>query len=108
MLKLAHYEDLTCYEATLRLYPDFLLHHSDEYMASLIQEIQLQRPEIQNIFVVCGHAQSRSIPYYLFMSPKLNGEFHPDSEDNFVKYSGLEKVTRHLPRYESKISRDSP
>ena len=35
MLK-SHVEDVTLHEATLRTYPDFLLHNSDEYMATIL------------------------------------------------------------------------
>jgi len=35
-VRLAHSEGTSCFEATLKLYPDIVLHYSDEYMASLI------------------------------------------------------------------------
>ena len=35
----AHRYDISGYDATLRHYPDVLLHYTDEYMATLIQEI---------------------------------------------------------------------
>jgi hypothetical protein len=40
-IKLAHAEGTTNFNAALKLYPDFLLHYSDEYMATVIQELQL-------------------------------------------------------------------
>lgn len=50
-------------------------------MATLLQQISdepdaLKRPELadlETIFVVCGYGQSRSIPYYIYLSPKVKG-----------------------------------
>jgi len=88
-IKLAHAEGTTNFDAALKLYPDLLLHYSDEYMATVIQELQLQRPELENIFVVCGYGQSRTVPHYLFMSPKLNGELHSSDAEDETKFSAL-------------------
>ena len=105
-IKLAHTDGTSCYEASLKLFPDLVLHHTDEYMATLIQELQLQQPELNTIFVVCGYGQSRSIPHYLFMSPKLTGEMH-SSVDVITKYSALKQVTSHAPIYKSLLSQDT-
>ena len=70
-MQLAHTDGTSVFDATLKLFPDLALHHSDEYMASLLQEVQTQHPEVQTIMVVCGYGQSRTVPYYLSMSPKL-------------------------------------
>lgn len=51
--------------------------------------------DLQTIFVVCGFAQSRSIPYYIYLSPK-------------VKENRLDKVASYLPTYETIMSKDSP
>lgn len=60
----------TMYEAGLRVCPDVLLHHSDEYMASIINKLN-QTGKAQNIFVICGYGQSLSIPYHLFYNPRV-------------------------------------
>jgi len=51
----SHLDDTSAFEACLKLFPDFLLHHKDEYMAVLIGEICRQRPELKTIFIVCGY-----------------------------------------------------
>ena len=57
MLKTVMYEsyrhDRNCYDATLDLYPDLLLHNSDEYMATLISSL-VNEQEPKTIFIVCG------------------------------------------------------
>jgi len=37
----AHLDGSSCFDAALKLFPDLVLHHTDEYMATLIQELQL-------------------------------------------------------------------
>lgn len=54
-------------EAALEVCPDFILHHSDEYLACLINHLSQSH---QNIFVVCGRGQSKSIPYHLYYNPR--------------------------------------
>ena len=51
--------------------------------------------DLYTIFVVCGYGQSRSIPYYIYLSPK-------------VKENKIEDVTNYLPTYETIMSKDSP
>jgi len=63
----AEHENL--YEGALSACPDMMLHHSDEYMAALINQLSL-RAEYRNIFVMCGYGQSRTIPYHLFHNPR--------------------------------------
>jgi hypothetical protein len=40
------------YESALQVCPDVVLHHSDEYMAALINRLSNAH---KNIFVVCGY-----------------------------------------------------
>ena len=76
----SHVENDSTFAGMLRSCPDFALHNVDEYMATLLQYISdepdsLARPEladIETIFVLCGYGQSRSIPYYIYMSPKAD------------------------------------
>ena len=42
----AHRKDISNHEAMLEHHPDFILHNTDEYMATLIQEIADQKPEM--------------------------------------------------------------
>ena len=42
------------YDSSLRICPDFTLHHSDEYLAAVITKLS-QSEGIKNIFVVCGY-----------------------------------------------------
>ena len=98
----AHDSNVTVHEGALRSQPEFLLHSVDEYMATLIQQISdeptvFERDslsDLQTIFVVCGYGQSRSIPYYIYLSPK-------------VKENKIDKVCDYLPRYETLMSKDS-
>ena len=62
-------------------------------MASLIQQISY-RGDNETIFVVCGYGQSRSIPYYIYLSPK-------------VKEGRIEEVCRYRERYETILSKDT-
>ena len=64
-------------------------------MATLIQEIAEQRPDMKTIFVVCGYGQSRSIPHYIYFSPK-------------VKDGQIDKVANYKPIYSSIVSTDTP
>ena len=82
----AHRYDTSNHEAMLENHPDFILHNTDEYMATLIQEVADQRPDVSTIFVVCGYGQSRSIPHYLYFSPK-------------VKEGKLDAVAEYKPVY---------
>lgn len=58
----------TLYDGALAACPDLVLHHSDEYMACLVNE--LSRQGHNNIFVLCGYGQSRTIPYHLYYNPR--------------------------------------
>ena len=59
----SHSEDSSLYEGTLWTNPDTLLHSTDEYMASLIQQVSDEPDslcredlaDLQTIFVVCGY-----------------------------------------------------
>ena len=42
----AHRKDISNHEAMLEHHPDFILHNTDEYMATLIQEIADQKPDM--------------------------------------------------------------
>ena len=42
------------YEACLEVCPDLILHHSDEYMATLINYLSVEHGH-RNIFVLCGY-----------------------------------------------------
>lgn len=42
------------YESALKVCPDVLLHHSDEYMAGLINKLSQDQGK-KNIFVICGY-----------------------------------------------------
>ena len=64
----AHLDSTSLYESALHVCPDVLLHHSDEYMASLINHLSINGK--QNIFVVCGYGQSRTIPFHLYHNPR--------------------------------------
>jgi len=57
------------YETALNRFPDLVLHHSDEYMAALINRISLQGKK--NIFVLCGYGQTSTIPYHLYHNPRV-------------------------------------
>jgi hypothetical protein len=54
-------------EAALEVCPDLVLHHSDEYLACMINHLSQSH---RNIFVVCGRGQSKSIPYHLYYNPR--------------------------------------
>ena len=72
-------------------------------MASLLQLVadfpERLKPKgvdnLQTVFVVCGYGQSRSIPHYIYLSPK-------------VQEHRLDKVAEYLPTYETILSKDSP
>ena len=51
--------------------------------------------DLNTVFVVCGYGQSRSIPYYIYLSPK-------------VKANRLDTVADYLPTYETLMSKDTP
>ena len=94
MLK-SHQDNVSMHEAALRTYPDFLLHNTDEYMATLLQQLSDEpTDDLQTIFVVCGYGQSRSIPYYIYMSPK-------------VMENRIDHVCDYLPRYQTIMSKDT-
>ena len=101
-MNMSHTKDITAYDSALNyICPDLLLHHNDEYMASLIHYLANRQDElrsdisVQTLFVVCGYGQSRSIPHYLSMSPR-------------VKEGGPAQVTEYAPVYETIMSKDSP
>ena len=71
VLFIAHRKEISAFDAALEHIPDYLLYKSDEYMASLIEKVTDEDPALQTIFVVCGYGQSRTIPYYLYYSPKV-------------------------------------
>lgn len=52
---LHHYLDDNLFEASLRVCPDVLLHHSDEYLAALINKMIQDNTRHRNIFVLCGY-----------------------------------------------------
>ena len=60
----SHKFDMPLYKACAKLYPDFLFHYTDQYMAALVQAVS-NREQPKNVFVLCGKGQSRSIPHYL-------------------------------------------
>ena len=62
-------------------------------MATLINKLS---EKFSNIMVVCGYAQTRTIPYYMYYSPKANA----------VK--NLDKVMRYKKVYENIVRRDTP
>lgn len=99
VIQLSHTDGTSCYDAVLKLFPDLVLHFTDEYLAAIVQEVQMQIPEVQTIFVVCGHGQSRTIPHYLFMSPKFNGEIEATT--------ALESITALKPVYSSVMATDT-
>lgn len=98
----SHAEDDSVYAGMLRSCPELALHSGDEYMATLLQYISdepdsLARPEladVETIFVLCGYGQSRSIPYYIYMSPKADEK-------------QIDQLCTYKPRYETLMSRDS-
>lgn len=57
--------DTTLYEATMLETPDLALVQSDLYMSSLLAKLS---EKYQNIMIVCGYAQARTIPHYLHYS----------------------------------------
>ena len=101
-LSYAHAENESVHEGTLRTNPHFLLHSHDQYMAAILQSLSdepdaFDRPELadmETVFVVCGYGQSRSIPHYIYQSPK-------------VKENKLSEVCDFLPRYQTLMSRDT-
>ena len=70
------------FEAALRVCPDVLLHHSDEYLAALVNTLS-QRGK-KYIFVVCGYGQSRTVPYHLYYNPRV---FQDGSIDIVTRYN---------------------
>ena len=42
----AHRKEISAYDAALEHFPDYLLHKSDEYMASLINKVTDEDPSI--------------------------------------------------------------
>lgn len=94
ILFLSHKDSTNLHEAALRVCPDIMLHHSDEYMASLINHLSLEGKE--NIFVICGYGQSRTIPYHLYHNPRA------------FKTDCLDSVTRFSDPYETLIRKDTP
>ena len=85
----AHRKEISTFEAALEHIPDYLLHKSDEYMAALINKLTTEDPSLQTIFVVCGYGQSRTIPYYLYYSPKVLGGKLGEVADYKKVYSSL-------------------
>jgi hypothetical protein len=73
--------------------PDIVLHHSDEYIAGLINKLSFEH---QNIFVVCGYGQSRTIPYHLYYNPRV------------FLHDGLKRIVSQLPTYETLLRKDTP
>ncbi|CDW83262.1 UNKNOWN [Stylonychia lemnae] len=83
-------DDISLYQAALLECPDFLLSNTDEYMAALINKFSEQ---YKNIMVICGYGQSRSIPYYLYYSQKVNKVGNNLNE--IVKYKNVyENIVR--------------
>jgi hypothetical protein len=62
-----HKESL--FDSALEVCPDLVLHHSDEYMATLINNLSIEQGH-RNIFVICGYGQSKSIPFHLYHNPR--------------------------------------
>ena len=93
----AHQPDFeTMYDAALDVCPDLLLHHSDEYLAGLINKLSIDRKH-KNIFVICGYGQSRTVPYHLYYNPRV---FNTDT--------GFDTIVKHLPPFETLIRKDNP
>jgi hypothetical protein len=83
------------YEAALGVCPDILLHHSDEYLAALINKLS-ESGKHKDIFVVCGYGQSRTIPFHLYHNPRV---FQDDA---------LSLVSKFNDPFETLVRRDSP
>ena len=98
MLKKVMYEsykhDRNCYDVALELYPDLLLHNSDEYLATLISSL-VDESDPKTIFIVCGFGQSRTTPHYLYLSPRAQEQ-------------RLDQVAAFPPVYKSLLSKDTP
>ena len=98
----SHADDQTIFEGMMRTCPDIALHSVDEYIATILQWLSdepdaLQRRELADlntVFVICGYGQSRSIPYYIYLSPKANEK-------------QVSHVTNYLPIYETIMSKDT-
>ena len=71
----------TYFDAALKVCPDILLHDSDEYMASLINRLSIEK---KNIFVICGYGQSRTIPYHLYHNPRV---FSDEALNKVIRYN---------------------
>lgn len=84
----AHRDACSLYEASLVECPDIVLHHSDEYMAGVINRVS-QNASSENIFVLCGYGQSRSIAYHLFYNPRV---FAEDSVSQVTKFNPVFKT----------------
>lgn len=87
-----YYDNVTMYDACMQVAPDILLHHTDEYMAAMISKMS---ESYDNIFVLCGIGQTRSIPHYLYFSQKSFG------------LNNVEEVTKYAPTYESIVRKDN-
>ena len=70
----ADYDD-SFFQSALHTVPDLILHHSDEFLAGLINLLSESK---RNIFVICGLGQSKSIPYHLYFNPRAfdRANFH--------------------------------
>ena len=87
---MAHREGQSCFEACLSEFPDFALHLTDEYMATLIESV-CHNDNLQTLFVVCGSGQSQTIPHYMAHTPKI-----------------LSQTANYAPIYQSLLSKDTP
>ena len=88
----AYLEDVTMAEGALIEAPDLLLAESDQYMASVIGRVAENH---RNIMVLCGYGQTRTLPYYLYYSQKVNSS------------NCLEQVTKYSPVYSNIVRQDN-